>query len=195
MRVGERRWGRCGVLAAVVLLAVLVAGTGGAAGAAALRGPGTPLPGTWLGSYATFDGSPWVWCVDAGRAAPEPGHAWSASPVRAPAVAYLLAEHGGATDPENHAALSYLVHTSADLPHDAVAAVPPEPPQVSGMDLPGRVQALREEASRAAGPYTLPTSVEVAADGRSAGRDRRGALRRRARRGGTGHDAQHHRTR
>lgn len=158
------------VLVAVVLLASLVLGTGGAAGASvdAPRGPGTPLPGTWLGSYATFAGSPWVWCVDAGRGAPERGLAWSPTPVRAPASAYLLAVHGDVAEPENHAALSYLVQTDPDLPHDAVVSVPPQPPQVPGMDLPGRVAALRGEAARAAGPYTLPTSLEVDADGRGA---------------------------
>ena len=160
---------RCaGLVAALAVVAALVLGPGGAAGASPLRGPGTPLPGTWLGSYATFGGDPWVWCVDAGRALPEPGHAWTSSPVRAPAVAYALSQHGTQARPDTHAALSYLVHTSPDLPHDAVAAVPPQPPVAAGMDLPRRVAALADEAARLSGPYSVP--VELAVDP-----DRRGA--------------------
>lgn len=156
-----------GAAATIAVLVGLLL-TGGTAGASALRGPGTPLPGTWLGSYATFGGVPWVWCTDAGRAAPESGYSWTEVPVTAPSAAYLLATHGDVAEAENHAALSYLVHTSPDLPHDAGVGVPPQPPPVAGMDLPGRVATLRDDAARNAGPYTVPTSMTLEPDGRSA---------------------------
>ncbi|HZI98864.1 MAG TPA: hypothetical protein VFD41_15190 [Actinomycetales bacterium] len=165
---GGGRTRLAGVLGVLAVVGALVLGPGSAAGASPLRGPGTPLPGTWLGSYATFGGTPWVWCIDAGRALPEPDHPWTSSSVRAPDVAYAVAAHGGRAEPEQHAALSYLVHTSPDLPHDAVAAVPPRPPDVPGMDLPGRVAALAEEAARLAGPYAVAVDVAPDADGRAA---------------------------
>lgn len=129
---------------------------------AGLRGPGYAHPATWLGSYATFGGDPWAWCVDAGRAVPDPAAGWSGREVEAPVLAYLLTRYASDTTPENHAALAWLVHTSGEVPHDPRTAVPATPPVVGGVDLGPRVAALRADAERYAGPYSV--RVEVSAD-------------------------------
>jgi hypothetical protein len=145
----------------------VVAGVAAVPASAGVRGHGRAHPATWFGSYATFGGEPWAWCVDAGRAAPDPGYAWTPSPVPAPRVSYLLTRYGGDVSDESSAALSYLVHTSPDLPHDPRHPVPSTPPSFSGLDVPRRVAALRADAAAFAGPYSVRVSVDVAPGGAS----------------------------
>lgn len=162
-------------IALALLLGVLLAlagpapGTGAARAAAAdgheLRGPGVAHPATWLGSYATFGGDPWAWCVDAGRAAPLPGYAWATSRLRDPRTSYLLTRYGPPGQLADHAAISYLVHTSTALPHDARNAVPTSPPTRAGIDLPGRVSQLAADADAQAGPYRVDVRIDWAGDG------------------------------
>lgn len=132
------------------------------------RGPGLAHPATWLGSHGTFGGDPWAWCVDAGRAAPEPGFTWTGRPLEAPRTSYLLTRYAAQETDEVHAALAYLVHTSAELPHDPRTRVPSEPPTLHGVDLGPTVRALAAEAAAAAGPYDLQVSLDVDPQARSA---------------------------
>jgi outer membrane biosynthesis protein TonB len=152
------------VFTALLLTAVLVLGAPGLSVAASLRGPGVAHPATWLGSYATFGGKPWAFCVDAGRAAPEPTYRWRAKPVTDPATSYLLTRYAGSKRVVDHAALSYLVHRSAKLPHDARTKVPSTPPTVRGVDLPGRVKQLSAESRDQMGPYRVNVALDLAED-------------------------------
>ncbi|HEX5510077.1 MAG TPA: hypothetical protein VFX41_00050 [Actinomycetales bacterium] len=152
------------VCTAVLLAAVLVLIAPGMSVAASLRGPGVAHPATWFGSYATFGGKPWAFCVDAGRAAPEATYRWGARPVTDPATSYLLTRHAGSKRVVDHAALSYLVHRSAKLPHSPRTKVPSTPPIVRGVDLPGRVKQLSAEARDQAGPYRVAVALNLAED-------------------------------
>ncbi|HEX5535202.1 MAG TPA: hypothetical protein VFX33_15790 [Actinomycetales bacterium] len=149
---------------ALLLSAVLVLVAPGMSVAASLRGPGVAHPATWLGSYATFGGKPWAFCVDAGRAAPEVTYRWRAKPVEDPATSYLLTRYAGSKRVADHAALSYLVHRSAKLPHNPRTQVPSTPPKVRGVDLPGRVSQLAADARDQAGPYRVAIRVDLAKD-------------------------------
>lgn len=146
---------------AAVLLGVGGAGTALGAAGESFRGPGVAHPATWLGSYATFAGDPWAWCVDAGRGAPDPAYRWRATSVPDPTMSYLLTRHGTSRRAVDHAALSFLVHSSPKLPHDARNRLSSRVPVVRGMDLPARVAKLRTEARDQAGPYSVSVSVDL----------------------------------
>jgi LPXTG-motif cell wall-anchored protein len=163
-----RRTGTARLGSALVVAFAALVGLGALPASAEVRGHGRAHPATWFGSYATFGGKPWAWCVDAGRAAPDPGLSWSGRRVAAPGVNYLLTRHAADTSAQNHGALSYLVHTSTELPHNPRTTVPASPPRLSGIDLPARVAALRADAARHAGPYTVRVAIDLAAD-RSSG--------------------------
>lgn len=163
----RRTTGTARLLWALLMAVGVVAGLAAVPASAGVRGHGRAHPATWFGSYATFGGDPWAWCVDAGRAAPDPGQAWTPSPVLAPRVSYLLTRYAGDVSDENHAALSYLVHTSPDLPHDRRHPVPATPPSFAGLDVPGRVAALRADAEAFAGPYSVRVTVDVEPGGAS----------------------------
>ena len=164
MRAAGRRIALALMLGLLLAIASPVPGQGAAGAASAdgheLRGPGVAHPATWLGSYATFGGNPWAWCVDAGRAAPLPGYAWASSRLRDPRTSYLLTRYGPAGQVVDHAAISYLVHTSTALPHDVRNAVPTAPPARAGIDLPGRVVQLAADADAQAGPYRVGVRID-----------------------------------
>ncbi len=124
-----------------------------------LRGPGVKVGDAWLGSYRTFLGEPWVWCIDAGKKSPFAEYDWTARAVEAPQEAYLLWKHAPDTQTINHAALSFLLHKSAKLPHDVVRPIADTAPDRYGPKLRARVDALQREAERFAGPYTVDVSL------------------------------------
>src|SRR5690625_72056 len=120
-----------------------------------LRGPGVEVGQAWLGSYRTFAGEPWVWCIDAGKGAPVGHYKWTSRQVEAPQEAYLLWKYGPQANDLNHAALSFIVHKSAELPHDQLWKLPDSAPRSHGGPLAKRVEELRKEATDFAGPYEV----------------------------------------
>ena len=124
-----------------------------------LRGPGVKVGDAWLGSYRTFLGEPWVWCIDSGKKSPFAEYDWTARAIEAPQEAYLLWKHAPDTQKMNHAALSFLLHKSAKLPHDVVRPIADAAPDHYGPKLRARVDALQREAERFAGPYTVDVSL------------------------------------
>src|SRR5699024_9651548 len=119
------------------------------------RGPGVGVGQAWLGSYRTFAGEPWVWCIDAGKGAPFGHYKWTSRQVEAPQEAYLLWKYGPQANDLNHAALSFLVHKSAELPHDQLWKIPDNAPRSHGGPLAKRVEELRKEATDFSGPYEV----------------------------------------
>src|SRR5690625_3080982 len=160
-RSARRGWGRVLVLSGVLALVVSLGGLlAGARGAAAnphhdLRGSGVLVDGYWFGSYRTFGGNPWVWCIDAGKGSPFSDYKWESRRVTAPSEAYLLWAHASDTSEITHAALSYLMHTSSTLPHDRKRAIADDAPTRHGKKFAQRIEELRAEADRYAGPYEV----------------------------------------
>src|SRR5690625_1224744 len=156
------RWQRWGVFFAAVgllLLHIAISRPATANPHLDLRGPGVKVSDTWLGSYRTFLGEPWAWCIDAGKKSPFAYYEWTSRAVAAPQEAYLLHKYAGEATNLTHAALSFILHKSATLPHEVMRPVPDNAPEQYGAKLRQRVDALQEEARNFAGPYEISLTL------------------------------------
>lgn len=123
-----------------------------------LRGPGVEVGEAWLGSYRTFSGEPWAWCIDAGKNPPFGHFNWKAREVQAPQEAYLLWKYSDTATKTNHAAMSFLLHKSDALPHETWWSIPKNAPALVGAPLVKRVKQLQGAAADFAGPYEIRAS-------------------------------------
>jgi len=140
-----------GILAVVVAFAGLTfAGPASPASADGQAGAWVAGNGLYTLNNAATAGPLEVACIDAGRAAPSSSVNKVKSTLTAPKMAYLMFKYTPGEDPTTKAALGYLSHVSAELPHDnKTAPTPPSAPVAA------RANQLTDEANKYAGPYTV----------------------------------------
>lgn len=139
------------VLAVVVAFAGLTfAGPSSPASADGEAGAWVNGNGLYTLNNAATGGPTEVACIDAGRAAPSSSVNTVKANITAPKLAYLLYKYTPGKDATTKAAIGYLAHISAEVPHDNKNT-----PTAASAPVASRANQLTDEANKYAGPYTV----------------------------------------